>query len=189
MGNVEVLKRGDIQLTSAGTGISHSEKTYGSNPVHFLQIWSHPSVKGLTPKYFTRHFSDEEKKDKWVRIVAPIDTEGVSAEREGEGPTPVQSPVTLYASLISPGTTLTHTFQANKTARLTKRKAYVHVVQTSGYNPAESKGASVKIAGDEGKETILKEGDGVYLVGETGKDMTVTNVGDGVAEVLLFDLE
>jgi redox-sensitive bicupin YhaK (pirin superfamily) len=54
MGNIEILKRGDLQLTSAGTGISHSEKAYGSKEVHFLQIWSVPSVSKLTPKYFTR---------------------------------------------------------------------------------------------------------------------------------------
>ncbi len=42
MGNTEVLKRGDLQLTSAGTGISHSEKAHGSKQVHFLQIWSLP---------------------------------------------------------------------------------------------------------------------------------------------------
>jgi redox-sensitive bicupin YhaK (pirin superfamily) len=55
MGNVEVLKRGDIQLTSAGTGISHSEKAHGDNQVHFLQIWSIPSASRLTPSYFTRY--------------------------------------------------------------------------------------------------------------------------------------
>jgi hypothetical protein len=54
MGNVEVLKRGDIQLTSAGTGISHSEKAHGDVQVHFLQIWSLPSISRLTPTYFTR---------------------------------------------------------------------------------------------------------------------------------------
>lgn len=54
MGNVEVLKRGDVQLTSAGTGIRHSEKAHGDKQVHFLQIWASPWKNGLTPKYFTR---------------------------------------------------------------------------------------------------------------------------------------
>lgn len=54
MGNVEVLKRGDIQLTSAGTGIRHSEKAHGPKQVHFLQIWTLPWKNNLTPKYFTR---------------------------------------------------------------------------------------------------------------------------------------
>jgi quercetin 2,3-dioxygenase len=54
MDNVEVLKRGDIQLTSAGTGISHSEKAHGNKQVHFMQIWSIPTVSKLKPAYFTR---------------------------------------------------------------------------------------------------------------------------------------
>lgn len=82
--------------------------------VHFLQIWTVPSVKDLQPKYFTRygqeiffsfffhqiwqpfvqtqnsHFTDEEKKDKWARIVAPIAAEGVVPAREASGPAPVR---------------------------------------------------------------------------------------------------
>ncbi|OJT07148.1 Quercetin 2,3-dioxygenase, partial [Trametes pubescens] len=71
MGNVEIMKRGDLQMTSAGTGIRHSEHSHGSKQVHFLQIWSVPSTRGLTPQYFTRHFTDEEKKDQWAHVVAP----------------------------------------------------------------------------------------------------------------------
>ena len=55
MGNREVLKRGDLQMTSAGTGIRHSEKAHGQKEVHFLQIWSLPSQSGLKPQYFTRY--------------------------------------------------------------------------------------------------------------------------------------
>ena len=54
MGNREVLTRGDLQMTSAGTGIRHSEKAHGDDPVHFLQIWSVPFTAGLPPQYFTR---------------------------------------------------------------------------------------------------------------------------------------
>lgn len=51
MGNREVLKRGDIQFTSAGTGLSHSEYNASqSNWVHFLQIWVRPGVSGLKPR-------------------------------------------------------------------------------------------------------------------------------------------
>ena len=54
MGNTEVLQRGDIQMTSAGTGIRHSEKCHGPNQVHFLQIWAIPDESKLSPKYYTR---------------------------------------------------------------------------------------------------------------------------------------
>ncbi|KAJ7065482.1 RmlC-like cupin domain-containing protein [Mycena amicta] len=182
MGNTEILKRGDLQLTSAGTGISHSEKTYGSKQVHFLQIWSLPSVSRLTPKYFTRHFTDAQKRDQWARIVAPVDAEGVIAEREAEGPAPVQSPLTLYATLLSDGKSLTQTMNG--------KKGYIHVVQTSGYNTKEASGAAIRVVGAPGVETELKEGDGAYIHFDNGGvEVKVENIGDKTAEVLLFDLE
>jgi quercetin 2,3-dioxygenase len=54
MGNVEILKRGDIQLTSAGTGIRHSEVCNGDEDNHLIQIWTFPWKASLTPAYFTR---------------------------------------------------------------------------------------------------------------------------------------
>ncbi|KAJ7262013.1 RmlC-like cupin [Mycena rebaudengoi] len=182
MGNTEILKRGDLQLTSAGTGISHSEKAYGSKQVHFLQIWSIPSVSGLQPKYFTRHFTDAEKRDVWARIVAPVDAEGVLRDsREGEGPAPVQSPLTLYATLLSEGKSLKQ--------NITGKRGYIHVVQTSGYNTKAATGASIKVVGAPGIEVELREGDGAYLHFDKGGELTVENTGDKTAEVLLFDLD
>lgn len=181
MGNTEVLRRGDIQLTSAGTGISHSEKAHGSKQVHFLQIWSIPSAARLTPKYFTRHFTDAQKTDAWVRVVAPVGAEGVSTEREAEGPAPVNSGLTMYASLLSQGKTIVQSLKGSR--------GYIHVVQTSGYNAGKADAEKVKVVGGKGIETILGEGDGafVYVGGE--KDLKVENVGDSVAEIILFDLE
>jgi quercetin 2,3-dioxygenase len=185
MGNTEILKRGTLQLTSAGTGISHSEKSYGSEVTHLLQIWSLPHTRRLQPKYFTREFSDEQKSNTWLPVVAPVGAEGVSGDREGTGPAPVQSELTLYATLLGKGKVLEK--------KLEGKKGYVHVAQTSGYNPGKASGASVKIAGSgAGKqEMVLREGDGAYLtVGEgEGADLIVENIGDEVAEVLLFDLE
>jgi redox-sensitive bicupin YhaK (pirin superfamily) len=54
MDNVEILKRGDVQLTSAGTGIRHSEVCNGNEDAHLVQIWAYPWKESLTPKYFTR---------------------------------------------------------------------------------------------------------------------------------------
>ncbi|KZV98737.1 RmlC-like cupin [Exidia glandulosa HHB12029] len=179
MGNVEVMKRGDVQLTSAGTGISHSEKTHGDREVHFLQIWATPSTKRLPPKYYTRHFTDAEKRDKLIRVVAPVGSDDVNNEREGTGPTPVTSPVTLWATILSPGTDLKHRVPR------AGAKAYVHVVQTSGHNPKASTGATVHVAGSQ-----LREGDGAFIYAENeGDEITLSNVGDGDAEVLLFDVE
>lgn len=181
MGNTEVLKRGDVQLTSAGSGIAHSERTYGPTAAHFLQIWSTPSTPNLKPQYYTRHFSDEEKQNKWARVVARFGSQGVSSERDGEGPAPVQSPLTMYASLLSPTTKLEKPMEGVK--------AYIHVVQTSGYNVGKATGSKVKI-GSGDTELTLGEGDGAYIfVGDSGKSLEVQNVGDTVAEVVLFDIE
>ena len=182
MGNTEVLKRGDLQLTSAGTGISHSEKAHGSKQVHFLQIWSIPSTSRLPPKYFTRHFSDAEKKDKWARIVAPVGTEGVLAVREGEGPAPVQSALTLYATLLGAGKSLVRPLEG--------KKGYIHVIQTSGYNEGQAKGAQVRVSSKGGEELILREGDGAYIyTGKSGDSLVVENDGTSTAEILVFDLD
>ena len=54
MGNTEVMRRGDLQMTSAGTGIKHSEKCHGPKQVHFLQVWASPNEPNLSPKYYTR---------------------------------------------------------------------------------------------------------------------------------------
>ena len=184
MGNTEILKRGSLQL-SAGIGTSRSEKAYGHIPVHFLQIWSLPHTCYLQPKYYTRAFSDTQKTNTWVRVVAPAGAEGVSQEREGEGPAPIQSALTLYATLLGKKNALDK--------ELKGKKGYVHVVQTSGYNPGQARGASVRVAGTTGEkqEVFLKEGDGAYLkVGDAqGSHLFIENVGDVRAEVLLFDLE
>ncbi|KAF5372208.1 hypothetical protein D9758_005112 [Tetrapyrgos nigripes] len=187
MGNTEILSRGHVQLTSAGTGISHSEKAHGTKPVHFLQIWSIPSTPRLTPKYFTRFFSDEEKTDKWVRVVAPVSAEGVKkdlrdgkgSDGDGDGPAPVQSPLTLYASIVGEGKKVTQ--------EMTGTKGYFHVIMTSGYNEGKAQGGTVKISGSGG-EVTLREGDGAYLQVKPGSEFVVENVGDRKAEVLLFDL-
>ena len=182
MGNTEILKRGDLQLTSAGTGISHSEKAHGGNQLHLLQIWSLPATARLQPKYFTRHFTDEEKTDKWAKVVAPVWADGVKDTREGEGPAPVQSALTLYASILGKGKALSRPLEG--------KKAYVHVIQTSGYNERQATGASIKFSTKGGDEVELREGDGAYVdVKKKGAVLEVENVGDRAAELLVFDLE
>ncbi|KAG6811362.1 hypothetical protein H0H92_007791 [Tricholoma furcatifolium] len=183
MGNTEVLKRGDIQMTSAGTGISHSEMAHGSSDVHFLQIWAVPSTSDLTPNYFTRHFSDDEKRNQWACVVAPNDSKGVLQTREGTGPAPICSALTLYATIAERGQVLKQDLKG--------KKGYIQVIQSSGYNTGAAVGANVKISGSgTGEELQLREGDSAYIViDEDGATFSLENVGEEPAEVLLFDLE
>ncbi|KAI0796174.1 pirin domain-containing protein [Abortiporus biennis] len=182
MGNMEILKRGDIQMTSAGTGIRHSEYAHGEQQVHFIQIWSIPEKHGLSPQYFTRHFTDEEKKDKFVKVVSHTSDPEVEEKRDGSGPAPIHSPLTLYASLLSPGSIVNQT--------INQSKAFIHVIQSSGYNGGMPNGGSIRV----NKETELREGDGAYIARtdiafpDGGNELVIENVGRSVIEVLLFSL-
>ncbi|WVF67218.1 hypothetical protein IAT40_001966 [Kwoniella sp. CBS 6097] len=197
MGNVETMSRGDIQMTSGGTGIAHSE--YNPSPstdVHFLQIWALPFKRGLKPRYFTRHFTDEEKKDQLRGIVAPLGAEGVSEEREGKGLTPIHAPVHFFASLLSPSKSVTHTILPSLNGKSTKL-VYIQLIQTSGYNtgPAnrsKNAGPLINVVGGSGEKSTaeLGEGDGVFIRGgNVGEEIGLENVGSGVGELVVFEMD
>lgn len=195
MGNVETMKRGDIQMTSGGTGIAHSEfNSHSSLPNHFLQIWATPSQRGLKPGYYARHFTDEQKKDKLCKIVAPVGTEGVVDERDGLGPTPIHSPFTFFASLLSPDKHISHTISAPLSSGKDEKRVYIQLIQTSGYNTKEAdttgmKGTVLKVVGG-GDDTVLGEGDGVFIRGgKIGESIQIENFGSGIAEFVLFELD
>lgn len=173
-------------MTSAGTGISHAEfNANDEKQVHFLQIWVVPAVNRLKPTYYTRHFTEAEKENKLVQIVAPLSsTPEVIDARDGSGPVPIHAGVSVYASILAPSSTVTHTFPA-PVDNETTRKAYIHVIQTSGYNTKTSKGATIRVNG--GVE--LSEGDGAFATGGQGDVLEIENTGDRKAEFLVFDIE
>lgn len=74
MGNAMVIKKGEVQVMSAGSGIAHAE--YNRNeeePVHFLQIWIIPKEQDIEPAYEQKHFPPEERKNKVQLIASPKD--------------------------------------------------------------------------------------------------------------------
>ena len=79
MGNVAVIKKGDIQVMSAGTGIQHSEKNKNSNQaVKFLQIWVFPNKKNVTPRYDQISLNLNDRHNKLQQILSPnANDEGV----------------------------------------------------------------------------------------------------------------
>lgn len=79
MGNVAVIKKGDVQLMSAGTGIFHSEYNKNSDKeVKFLQIWLFPNKRDVNPRYDQTSLNNEEMNDRLVQILSPNqDDEGV----------------------------------------------------------------------------------------------------------------
>jgi redox-sensitive bicupin YhaK (pirin superfamily) len=72
MGNVAVIKKGDVQLMSAGTGIFHSEYNKNSDKeVKFLQIWLFPNKRDVNPRYDQISLNNEETNDRLVQILSP----------------------------------------------------------------------------------------------------------------------
>ncbi|WPG98656.1 Hypothetical protein R9X50_00144900 [Acrodontium crateriforme] len=177
MGNLENLRRGEVQFTSAGTGISHSE--YNRNKqedVHFLQIWAKPNVSKLAPSYVTRKFTDEMKQDKLVRIMESVDRH--SGKDAATEPIPMHSDLSMSASILSPGKSVTHELVKDGA-----RNVYLHVVM-SGRTQPKTGGAKIRVGDVE-----LGEGDGAFVRGASGPgSISVESVGDTAAEFLLFDM-
>jgi redox-sensitive bicupin YhaK (pirin superfamily) len=114
MGNGAIIRPGDVQRMSAGTGIQHSEfNPSPSELVHFLQIWIEPERLGIEPSYEQKFFTSEDKHGR-LRLVA---------SRNGrEGSVTVHQDADLYASLLSPDEQVFH--------RIAKgRLAYLHLVK------------------------------------------------------------
>lgn len=116
MGNGAPILPGDVQLMSAGSGVSHSEFNGSADtPVHFLQIWIVPNVQGITPGYQQTNFSETEKRGRLRPIVTP---DGV------EGSLRIHQDASVYAGLFDGDEEASLTLQGD-------RHAYVHVVRGS----------------------------------------------------------
>jgi len=77
MGNEDVIRAGEVQAMSAGSGITHSEfNASNDDEVHFLQIWVQPKQIDITPRYNQRLFAAKERQNRWQTIVAPDDSPG-----------------------------------------------------------------------------------------------------------------
>ncbi len=114
MGNGSVLRYGDVQRMSAGTGVMHSEfNNSPSQQVHFLQIWIEPSVQGIAPGYEEQHFDTASKRGR-LRLVASPDG--------AEGSVTIHQDARLYASLLNGDEAVSHTLAAG-------RRAYVHLIR------------------------------------------------------------
>lgn len=79
MGNTQVISEGDVQILSAGSGITHSEYNKNQNDkVNFLQIWIYPNKKNVTPRYDQYSFKKEDRKNKLQQVISPSkDDEGI----------------------------------------------------------------------------------------------------------------
>lgn len=181
------MHRGDVQFTTGGTGIAHSEfNEHNKETVHFLQIWAIPWKRGLTPRYHTRHFSDDEKRKDFVKILSPLKG-GVDATAEQEkvaeplipDTIPIHADFVMGAGIIAPETTFEWDVGA-KVTEATKRKVYIHVPMT--------KGGKAKVRLDGRDDMVLGEGDGAFVDSVVAGDkLLVESVGGAEAEVVVLD--
>jgi redox-sensitive bicupin YhaK (pirin superfamily) len=100
IGTGSVIRPGDVQRMSAGTGIRHSEFNHSrQEAVHFLQIWLLPEKAGLKPSYEQKHFAPEEKRGRLRLVVSPDGAEGsVTLHQDAR----------IYAALLDRGESVTH---------------------------------------------------------------------------------
>jgi redox-sensitive bicupin YhaK (pirin superfamily) len=137
LGTGSVIRPGDVQRMSAGTGVLHSEFNHSrKDPVHFLQLWIVPEARGIKPSYEQKAFPTEERRGK-LRLVA---------SRDGrDGSLTVHQDMNLYAGLLTAGEAATLPLAPG-------RQAWVHVargrVELDGQALGEGDGAAVSDASE-----------------------------------------
>jgi redox-sensitive bicupin YhaK (pirin superfamily) len=149
LGTGSVIRAGDLQRMSAGTGIEHSEFNHSkADPVHFLQIWIVPEARGIEPGYEQRSFTLEARS-------GPI----LAASRDGrEGSLTVHQDVDLYLCALKKGQALSHPLIRTRRAWLqTTRGALTlgGIKLKAGDGIAIQDEAAVDVSADEDSRLLL----------------------------------
>ncbi len=149
MGNGSVIRPGDVQRMSAGTGVRHSE--FNPSPdvlVHLLQIWIEPGVAGIAPGYEEKHFDAASKRGR-LRLIASSDGR--------EGSVLIHQDAAVFAALIDAGERVSHPLAVG-------RRAYVHValgsVMVNGQ--ALAAGDALKISGESA--VVIDQGNAAEIL-------------------------
>ena len=161
-GTGSVIRYGDVQRMSAGTGVMHSEQNASRDePVHFLQIWIVPDKRGLAPSYEERNFPLAERDGKLRLIAGKPGASGAGGNGAEAGALTIHADARIFSGVFRKG--------QSATAKLAEgRSAWVHVAR-----------GQVDVAGER-----LGPGDAVAISGE--REISFDGVDEG--EVLLFDL-
>jgi len=132
LGTGEVLRRGDVQRMTAGTGIRHSEfNPSKTEPVHLLQIWLLPQQRGLVPDYEQKNFPEADKRGRLRLIAAPDARDGALA---------IHQDVELFASVLGPNERVTYDLRDGRSAWLQVARGQVAL---NGRALADGDGAAV----------------------------------------------
>jgi hypothetical protein len=150
IGTGALLRPGELQRMTAGTGVTHSEFNGSkTDPVHFLQIWILPERRGLEPGYEQREFAPSEMQDRWRLIAA----------RDGrDGALKVHQDADLYVARLNEGSELSH-------APAAKRRLWLQVARGSIEADGEVLGAGDGMSWvDPGKIVIRAREPGEVLL-------------------------
>jgi len=150
LGNGSIIRPGDLQHMTAGTGVRHSEfNPSADEAVHLYQIWLLPEREGLTPSYDQRAFSEDERRGR-LRLVASPDG--------SDGSLTIRQDARLYLSSLSTGESVNHELQAGRHAWLQVLRGRVKVngalLETSD-GAAISDERQVTVVGEQGAEVML----------------------------------
>ncbi len=150
LGTGSVIRPGDVQRMSAGTGIRHSEfNASKAEPVHFLQIWIVPERDGLAPGYEQKTFSRAEKDGK-LRLVG---------SRDGrDGSVTIHRDVDLYAALLGNGAQVNHRFAPDRVGWLQVARGNAVLDGTQlhpGDGVAVSAGGTLSLSGTSDDAEVL----------------------------------
>ncbi len=111
------VQPGEVQVMSAGTGITHAERNpSASTPLHLLQMWIMPRTRGLKPRWEQQRFPREARHG---RLLPVVTASGAAAA--GAGTLQIDQDATLYVASLEPGQSVTHTTAAD-------RRAYLFVI-------------------------------------------------------------
>jgi redox-sensitive bicupin YhaK (pirin superfamily) len=149
-GSSHIIKPGDVQHMTAGTGIVHSEFNPSKDePVHLMQIWIEPAEEGLTPSYEEATITFEDRRGR-LKLLASPDA--------ADGSVPVRQDVRLYSTILGPG-------QSSELGLAPGRHAWVQVLRggitLNGRPLAAGDGAAVS---DESALTFSADSDSETLV-------------------------
>ncbi|MBU5613080.1 pirin family protein [Geomonas azotofigens] len=152
MGTGSVIRPGDVQRMSAGTGITHSEFNQSKEePLHFFQIWILPKRNGITPSYEQKFFSDEEKRGS-LRLIASPDGR--------DGSVTINQDARLYAALLDTGDEIVHRLPAGQYAWVQVARGKVllngHLLE-AGDGAAVSDEELLRLTGKEASEMLVFE--------------------------------
>lgn len=150
LGTGSVIRPGDVQRMSAGTGVSHSEfNDSRSEVVHFLQIWIVPDTDGLAPSYEQKSFAAEACRDAWRLVASPDGADGSLV---------VHQDVRMYASLLGRNQILEQPIEPGRRAWLQVARGTVTlgtITLEVGDGAALSDASSLALRGEQDAELLL----------------------------------